>query len=237
MAEIDIPPVPARLALGNRAAKRHNIRSFADLGACFGVHAAYTRDLIENNEIEKAYVLDQFVTKLARERCAPFQQIQFVTGLLGDASVVRQVPNVDALLMYSILLHQVAPNWDDFIRLWAEKARVIIIINQNWKAGPETLRLPDQGLDWYLKWAFWTDEAATRAWFNQADQPDPLTGRKRRDLHQFWQWGITTEDLILHLRSIGFRLDYFENYGYFNQRVPWFHNEGMIFVRENSYGG
>jgi hypothetical protein len=35
------------------------------------------------------------------------------------------------------------------------------------------------------------------------------------------------------MKSLGFRLDYYENYGPFHHsRTPWIENEGFIFVRD-----
>lgn len=136
------------------------------------------------------------------------------------------------VFMYDILLHQVAPNWDDFITKWAAKTRVLVIYNQNWAMDAKTVRFVDRGAEWYKKHVFHTSGESVDQWFSTLDDFDHKMGRKRRDVFLFWQWGITTKDLIAHVESLGFRLDYFDNHGAFAPAFPWIQNEAFIFVRK-----
>ena len=231
MAEHDRPVDPNKMQLAILAASKHHVRSFADLGACWGVNAGYSIGLLDSFPIDLGFVVDQTVTSLSRERGKKFPQLQFVTGLLGDTDVISNIPSLDALLMYDILLHQVAPNWDDFLTRWSKKARVLVIYNQMWAQTEKTIRFIERGVEWYKKNVYHTNSQTIDEWFRTLDETDPATRRKRRNLHQFWQFGITTNDLTNHLQKLGYRLDFFKSYGPFVPTYPWIQNEGFIFVR------
>ena len=233
MEVLDRPIAPSKANIARRAVAKHNIRSFADLGGCWGVHAGYTLDLLRNYPIDRAYVLDQHLTDLSRERGAEFQQLEFISGMLGDVNLIEKIPQLDALIMFDILLHQVKPDWDEFLRLWAQKARVLIIFNQMWAKDDRTIRFIDRGREWFKENVYYTNEGNLDKWWDQHGQLDPATGRKVEDMHNIWQFGITHDDLVSHIRSLGFRMDYFEHFGKFAAaKQPWIQNEGFIFVRD-----
>lgn len=224
--------VPHKAALANRAVQKHDVKSFADIGGCWGVHAAYTVDVLSKNTIDKAYVADGNVNEQSQAAGAPYPQLEFREGLFNEPAFIEPFPKVDALIMYSILLHQANLDWDAFLEAWCGKARVIVIYNQMWKRD-QTVRFVDKGLDWYLSNVYYTRRDTILEWFGRLDETHP-SGRKWRDMHHYWQVGITTEDLVAKMRSLGFRLDLFENFGPFHtSKTPWFENEGFIFVRED----
>jgi hypothetical protein len=228
---------PEKIALAVDAMKKHNVTSFADIGGCWGVHAGYTRAALEAvSGIEKAYVLDQYVTGTSRNLGKRYSQLEFQTALFNQPEFIEEFPQVDALIMYDILLHQVDLDWNDFIAYWADKCRVLIIFNQMWKSGGYTTRFIDNGPEWYKKWVFYTNEQKLDEWLNTLDETDPATGRKRRDLHSFWQWGIQTDDLVGKCQEHGFRLDYFQNHGPFqNKKRPWIQDEAFVFVKDEAH--
>lgn len=231
MPEIDRQILSHKADFIRRAAKKHGIASFADLGGCWGVNAGYTLDLLKRHPISRAYVLDGRITQLSRDRGAQYPQLAFIQGQLGEPEVVEQVEFVDALLMLDILLHQVAPDWDNFIERWAGRARVVIIYNQMWQ-GELTIRFIDQGTDWYKANVHHTDSEALEAWFGRLDQIQGSSGKRWRDVHNFWQFGITQRDLINKFSTVGFRLDTFENFGSWPGNAR-FQNEGFVFVRRD----
>jgi hypothetical protein len=71
--------------------------------------------------------------------------------MLGSGEARHEVSNVDAVIMFDILLHQVAPGWDEFISAWAEHTNMLIVYNQNWLMSENTVRFVDHGIDWYKK--------------------------------------------------------------------------------------
>ncbi|WP_370307104.1 hypothetical protein [Sinimarinibacterium flocculans] len=228
----DVPIRPHKAELFDHAIRTHGITSFADLGGCWGVNAGYTlHALARHPSIQRAYVADQHVTPLSRQRGAAYPQLAFLTGIINRAEFVEAFPAVDALVMYDILLHQVNLNWDAFLSAWATKARVLVIYNQNWSLDPRTVRFIDRGRDWYKQYVFHTRAEAIDQWFDQHDVIDPQLNCPRRDVHNFWQWGITRDDLIAHVEGLGFRLTYFQDYGPF-MNVAHIPQQGFVFVRK-----
>jgi len=232
MATIDRPLVPHKAQLANHAVVKNHIKSFADLGGCWGVNAGYALDLLAKHKIEYAYEVDQIVTDISYERAKVFPQLKFITGLLGERKLINDFPPVDALIMYDIILHQVDLDWDTFLAAWSKKTRVFIIYNQNWKLDDHTVRFIDRGLNWYKKYVYYTNELAIDNWFRSHDLIDPKTLRQIRNQHNYWQWGITRNDMIRHIETLGFKLQFFEDYGAFQPKYPWISNQGFIFVRE-----
>lgn len=224
--------VPHKAALANRAVQKHGVKSFADIGGCWGVEGAYTIDILSKNDIDKAYIADGNVNDGTRAAGQPYPQLEFREGLFNESAFIEPFPEVDALIMYSILLHQANLDWDHFLEAWSVKARVIVIYNQMWKRDGGSVRFVDKGRDWYLRNVYFTNRQTILDWFERLDETHP-SGRKWRDMHHYWQVGITTDDLVAKMKSLGFRLDLFENFGPFHHRkTPWFQNEGFIFVRE-----
>lgn len=224
--------VKHKATLAHRAVRKHDVKTFADIGGCWGVRAAYSVYLLSKNEIDKAYVADGNVNPSSRKAGEPFPQLEFIEGQFNEHAFIEPFPEVDALIMYSILVHQANLDWDAFLEAWSKKARVLVIYNQMWKRTSDTVRFNEQGLDWYLDNVFFSDRKTIIDWFGRLDEPYK-NGRKWRDTHHYWQVGITTDDLVRKMKSLGFRLDYYENYGPFHHsRTPWIENEGFIFVRD-----
>ena len=63
--------VPHKAALANHAVRKHGVKSFADVGGCWGVHAGYAIHVLAKNTIEKAYVADGKVDKQSRAAGRP----------------------------------------------------------------------------------------------------------------------------------------------------------------------
>jgi len=229
--EYEHPIQPLKAEFANLAIGKHRVRSFADIGACWGVHCGYSVDVLDNHPIDKAYVADEFVSQRSRERAEAYPQLTFIQGLFNQRDYIDEFPEIDACIMFDILLHQVDLDWDDFLSAWAQKTRVLIIYNQMWTGDDETIRFVDRGLDWYKEHVVVGNESAIDTWFDESDTVDPRTGRKRRDDHVIWQWGITRDDLIRHVESLGFRLDYFQDYGLFTAKKPSIVNQGFVFVK------
>jgi len=136
--------------------------------------------------------------------------------------------------MYDILLHQVAPDWDEFLDKWSPGKKCVIVYNQNWTRTPHTVRFIEEGgLDWYKENVYYTNEEILTKWFESHDELAPDQGKKRRDVHNFWQWGIVKDDLVQKMAQLGFEMSFFKNYGPFTLDKPWIVNDGFVFVRKN----
>lgn len=215
MAVIDRPIDPHKASVVEFALANFEIRSIADLGACWGVHAGYLLHALELVELDRAVVVDGSITDLTRERAEPHSQVEFVEAALGEQTTVDKVGKVDAAIMFDILLHQVSPDWPEFLERYSKNVDTLIIHNQGWR-GEETVRFPDFDVDEYLRRVYQHDERGVREWYGRHDEWHEAQQRPWRDVHNFWQWGITTKDLVGTLWDLGYAIEAFENIGPFD---------------------
>lgn len=234
----EIQPRPEKLELLETAHELAEFRSFADLGACWGVDGAYTfhAAALCGNELDRAVIVDGNLTPMTRERAQEHPGVELVEARLGSQQALDAVGQVDALIMYDILLHQVKPDWDRFLLNWLPHTSALIVFNQNWLKTPRTIRFVDRGVDWYYRNVYvWEDDWNTRdrleSWFDRHHERDK-DGRLERDNHWYWQFGIRPLELIDLLAKSGFELVYMKRHRHaFGRSRPWIVNDGMIFQR------
>lgn len=209
------------------------IKSFADLGGCWGVNGGYAFHAAEiaGYGLDRGYVVDQHITPMTRQRAEALPKINLVKAMLGSAEAREAVGKVDALIMYDILLHQVSPDWDQFITSWLPHTEMLIIYNQNWLKSDKTIRFIENGLDWFKDNVVYVDEKSLENWFVEHDKFDENQKKLRRDVHNFWQWGITPNDMINLMVKNGFDLLFMKRFGTFSASKPWIVNDGLVFVR------
>jgi hypothetical protein len=201
------PLKPAKTALIDMALEKYKIRSIVDLGGCWGVHGGYTFHALDHGKIKKAYIVDGHMTDPTKERAQNYPQLELISGALGDTEIAKKIGNVDAIIMYDIILHQVNPNWDKFLEIWGKQAKHLIIYNQDWTLDAEPVRFIDRGADWYIKNVPSGGEGPVKNWFAAHDTFNEATKGKLRDVHYFWQWGIPLKSLTKKLEKIGFHID------------------------------
>lgn len=226
----DSPIHPFKGDLIEIAIGSYGIKSIVDVGGCFGVHGGYAFHALEHGA-ESGMILDRVITEPTKERAARHPGLTLKTMDLGDREEIARLPRFDAAIIYDVLLHQVDPDWDEFLALYAGKVDTLIIYNQDY-AGDETFRFIDKGLEWYREQDFagFYGKDAVDKWFARHQEKDPATGKLLRDIHGFWQWGIAYRDIIRVAHEQGFRLDYFINEGsrFFG---PLFNCNGYLFRR------
>lgn len=227
MTALDRPALPHKAALIDEALARYDIRSMVDLGGCWGVNGAYLLGALERGKLDRALLVDGTITPLTRERGSVFPQLELVEAALGDEQTVETVGKVDAAIMFDILLHQVAPDWDEFLARYAANVDTLIIYNQGW-LGPATIRFADLGVDAYLERVFHVDETRIRAWFDEHGEWNAEQNKSWRDVHNFWQWGITQDALVGRLWKLGYRVDLLRNDGLFDPRFREVEAIGLI---------
>jgi hypothetical protein len=182
------------------------------------VNGRYTFYALEQGQLERAVIVDGTITQLTRERAAAWSQLELIEGALGDDDTVKRVGQVDAAIMFDILLHQVSPDWDEFLKRYSH-IDTLIINNQNW-LGPQTVRFPEFDVDEYVSRVLHSSEPRVREWYQKHHEFNDEQGKPWRDIHNFWQWGITEKDLIRVLWDLGYRVDYLFNKGLFYPRFP-----------------
>lgn len=237
-ARSEVQPKPEKLELLETAHELTEFRSFADLGGCWGVDGAYAFHAARlcGNELKRAVIVDGNLTPLTLERAKEVPNVELVQALLGSNQALDAVGQVDALIMYDILLHQVKPDWDRFLLNWLPHTDALIIFNQNWLKTPRTIRFVDRGLDWYYRNVYvWEDDWNTRArlesWFKRHHERDG-DGRLERDNHWYWQFGIRPLELVGLLARNGFELVYMKRHRHpFGRGRPWIVNDGLVFQR------
>jgi hypothetical protein len=228
---LDVPIDAAKTRLVSDAIDRYGLRSIVDVGACWAVHGGYTLHALESGKIDRAVVLDGEITDLTRARAAGDPRIVLREGDIGDADFIAALPACDAAIMFDVLLHQVAPDWDEFLMRYSRKVNHFVIWNQDWIGSDSSVRFVERGLEWYLDNAGDTDAARIRRWFARHDEIAERFGRPWRDVPDFWQWGIASAELIDTMRRAGFRLDYFNNCGAWSERHPNIQKNAYLFSR------
>lgn len=209
------------------ACQRARVRTLADLGAVWAVDAGYSLYAHDRHRLERTVICDDRFTEPVLERARDDPEIELVQGNFGTAEVAERVGSVDAVLMFDVLLHQVDPDWDDVLGLYASRASCLVLAGPWWN-GPETVRLLHLGHEEYLRSVPLPDFHAEA--LDKLDEIHPERGRPWRDAHDIWQWGITDRDLRARMEVLGFRLVHFENVG------PWaglerFDDCSYVFVR------
>lgn len=206
-------------------------KSFADLGGVWGVNGAYTFHTLQTHRIERAVLVDTDLTDACVARATEFPALKLVAGNFGRAEIAESVGQVDAIFMFDILLHQVKPDWDALLELYAPRTRYFVIYNQQWTGPGRAVRLLDLGPDEYFKNVPHSpDEPLYKDLFSRLDTVHPQHQRPWRDVHNIWQWGITDDDLVDKMRSLGFERIHYENCGRFGT-LPNTENHAFVFRR------
>jgi hypothetical protein len=208
-------------------------RSFADLGGVWGIDGAYARYATDAHSPERGVVVDENFTERYLELERKLPGLAHLSGNFGRREVAESLGEVDVVMLFDVLLHQVDPDWDDVLALYAPVCKRFAIVQPQWN-GPHTIRLLDLGERDYRA-AIPEGETAHGSvydgLFGRLDEVNEQRGRPWHDVHDIWQWGITDRDLIARMGELGFGLRLFENTG------PWrglerFHESAFLFDRD-----
>lgn len=220
-----------KLDLIDFAFGRLGCESFADLGGVWGVDGGYTFYALDKFNPRNAILVDTHPSDDFNLLRRNYPQLRFVKGNFGEENVAKMVGQVDAVFLFDVLLHQVAPDWDRIIETYATRTKCMIIYNQQWIGSFETVRLLDFGEDGYFKnTPHRQTEEPYVSLFQKLDQKHPDHDRTWRDVHHIWQWGITDVDLQSKIESLGFQLQYYINFGKC-ANLENFENHGFIFIK------
>jgi len=206
-------------------------KSFADLGGVWGVDGAYTLYALRKHQVERACLVDTHFNDRVKAAADQLSNLHCIEGNFGDPLVAQRVGKVDAIFMFDVLLHQVNPHWDDVMELYADRARYLVILNQQWP-GQETTRLLDLGPETYLNTvpgALGNPVYATL--FDKINDIHPHHNRPWRDVHHIWQWGIVDSDIIATAERLGFKMLFYKDCGYFPNSTI-FRNRAFVFEKQ-----
>jgi hypothetical protein len=210
---------PIKLRAIDYACTELGAQSVADLGGAWAVDGGYALYAADAHDAERVVIADDDFTPPLLERAEADHAVELVRGNFGSAEVAEQVGTVDLILMYDIVLHQVDPDWNEILAMYADRADAIALAGP-WWIGAETIRLPDLPREAYL-------EKVPNASFHETvidrlDEYNERRGRPWRDCHDIWQWGITDADLRAAMGEFGYRCAYEENLG------PWHGEEHFV---------
>lgn len=207
---------------------RADTRSFADLGGVWAVDAGYTFYALERHRPGRAVLVDEDITSPVRARAGRHANLNLLERNFGEIDPAAELGSVDAVFMFDVLLHQVAPNWDELLGRYAEVTRDFLIVNPQFVESETSVRLLELGRERYTELV--PQQANEEQIWERFNDFDKSRGRLFRDVHNIWQWGIVDEDLRVRMEALGFELVYFENAGQWRD-LPAFENHAFVFTR------
>ena len=207
------PVQQGRLDAIDFAVEEVGVRSFAELGGIGSVYGQYAFHMIDKPAVERGVLMDIRITKPAPEhlltmleQASPRPGLQVLENGRLDTDTLAQIGKVDAMLLFDVLLHMVAPDWDEVLERCAPQTSTFVIANPQWQGGGETIRLVELGREGYL--AAVPPTQPHLELFDRLDDWFAMQMRPYRDATNVWQWGITDVDLRDKMRELGFVLKY-----------------------------
>lgn len=198
------------------------------------VEGGYTFYTLEKYDVSVGVIVDLYITQAVIHRARQFTQLRTITGNLGDETIAREVGNVDAIFLFDVLLHQVAPNWDRVLEIYARQTKCFIIYNQQWIGSDQTVRLLELGEEEYFKNVpHERTEEPYDSLFQRLKEKHPTHDRTWKDVSVIWQWGITDIDLTAKVESLGLRLQFMKNCGRFG-KLANFENHAFVFSKQST---
>ena len=220
-----------KLDLIDFAFSRFNLHSFADLGGVWRVEGGYTFYTLEKYDVSVGTIVDTHLTDAIHNRARKFAQLRLIPGDFGDELVTREVGDVDAIFLFDVLLHQVAPDWHRILEMYAGQTKCFIIYNQQWIGSERTVRLLELGEEEYFRNVpHERTEGPYNSLFQKLEEKHPDHDRPWRDVRHIWQWGITDTDLRAKVESLDFRLQFMKNCGRFG-KLGNFENHAFVFSK------
>jgi len=225
--------VPEKLSLLRTAFSKITPRpqSFADLGGVWKVNAGYSRYLLKKFPIKQGYMVDTDYPEKVVRILNTFPQFKRIAGNFGSHDIAAAFEKVDTILLFDVQLHQVAPDCQNILAMYAPKTRSFIIYNQQLINAPKTLRLTDLPLQTYKEYAPVRSDSLYDFVYSHQQELHPQHQKIWKNIHNIWQWGITDEDLIAEMQKFGFKEIFRKNYGRFSD-LKHFENHGFVFVRK-----
>lgn len=209
-------------------------RSFADLGGVWGIDGAYSFYTLNTYPIDRAFLNDTDMMPTVREKQGAGKHLLLIEDDFGKRSTAERIGKVDAVYLFDVLLHQVNPDWNEILRLYAEQTSSCLIYNQQFIAGTNTVRLPDLGREESLEHVpMEPDSPGYKNLFERPYAMHPRYHKPYHDVHNVWQWRITDDDFVMVLEQLGFRPLYRKNHGRFNV-FESFENHAFLFTRHMS---
>lgn len=224
---------PVKLALIDEVLNGERIiSSVADLGACWGVDGGYCRYALEKEKVKKGVVVDQVITPDAKKWISENKNASGVTGFFGETSTIKKVGEVDLIIFFDVLLHQVKPDWNEVLNRWADQTKYVLIHNPMWTVGRETIRFIDHGSNWFKANVVFQNEERLDRWFERLDEFNKEQNCLERDVHNYWQFGISVADMVASMDELGFDCE-FSKFLKVRPKKPWIKNYAFLFKKRD----
>lgn len=214
--------------------EKFNIMKILELGCVWGVEGVYGRYIAEKYSHSKVVMVDTHWTKEAKDLCGKFKNINIVSNNFGKTELPAEIGKVDAIIFFDVLLHQVAPDWDRILQMYAPYTDFFLIVNHQFISSSITVRLLDLGYDKYFENTPHDKEHPTyKNLFNKMYEIHPDHNRIWRDVHHVWQWGITNSDLLHTMHELGFNPVYMKNEGNCGGNLSNWEYNAFVFKKDN----
>lgn len=214
--------------------QNNEIKSFADLGGVWNVNGGYTFYGMGKYKIKTAFLVDTNLTREVLSKRRKYTGLTIINANFGDRKIIPQIGNVDARFLFDVLLHQVNPDWDEILEMYAPSTKCFVIYNQQFIASNKTVRLLDLGYEEFFKNVPRAkDNPLYKEVFEKMYEIHPQHNRIWRDIHNIWQWGVVDDDLFAKMKELGFTLQYYKNCGQF-YNLKNFENHAFVFKKNLS---
>jgi hypothetical protein len=203
-------PHPGKAQAIDYAVEQLGVESFASLeiAEAYGRWAFYA---IDKPTVQQGALVDLRPRRprghllSAIEQAAERPGMRALDGAFSDPGTVTEMGQVDAVLLFDVLLLMVDPNWDQVLELYAPATSCFVIANPQWERDEKTVRLIELGREKYLEAV--PPVKPHLELFDRLDEWHPGQHRSHRDITGIWQWGITDADLQAKMDELGFSLE------------------------------
>jgi hypothetical protein len=205
--------------------------SFADLGGIWNVDGLYTFYTLRKYKPLNAILVDTNFTEAFNRKSSLKSNLKTISGNFGEEAISEQIGHVDVIFLFDVLLHQVNPDWDKILEMYSKRTTYFLIYNQQWTKSERSVRLLDLEKDEYFRNVpHKMDDPLYKDLFDKMFEIHPGHKRIWRDIHNVWQWGITDNDLLIKMESLGYTLQWYRNCGQFGTLVS-FENHAFVFQK------
>jgi hypothetical protein len=207
-------------------------RSFADLGGVWGIDGAYTFYTLDTYNNVTGRLVDTHFTGEVEKKSNSYNRLELIKLNFGESIALEFIGQTDMIFLFDVLLHQVAPNWDEILEMYSNITNCFLIYNQQLVNSDKTVRLIDLGREKYQEYVpFSINHPHYEEFFDNLNEHNMEHKRIWRDIHSVWQWGITNHDLIERLKRLGFSIKFHKNCGKFSN-FKYFEDHAFIFLKE-----
>jgi hypothetical protein len=218
-----------KLEMIERGCDLVDAHSLADLGGVRAVGGGYSFHAARRHAMKRVVLVDEDFTPEVTDRQSATSVLELVQGNFGDDRIAGRVGPVDVVLLFDVLFRQVRPDWDEILDLYAAQTRCFVIVQPTYNAADAgAVRLVDLSAQRYLDLV--PDLPIHVEALEHLDEANVRRGRRWRDVHDIWQWGITAAALEQKLLQLGFQLAHTESRGRW-RGLDSFDDCAFVFVR------